>query len=134
MTGPKDNPIVFFDGVCGLCDRIVTFLFQRDKSHVLRFAPLQGTTAASRLDDKLRKDLDSLVYVHENTVLRKSDAVIEACVQLGGLWKSARYLLVIPQGLRNLCYDLVASNRYQIFGKKEACRLPSLDEKQYFFD
>lgn len=133
MNANQPPRIVFFDGVCGLCDRSVTFLLARDRAHRLSFAPLQGETAACLLPERLRTPpFDTLVFLSEGAIYERSSAVLRVGLALGGGWRTLRAFLWIPAFLRDVVYRLVASHRYQIFGKSEACRLPSPEERRYF--
>lgn len=127
--------IVFFDGVCGLCNRAVDVLLTRDAHARLQFAPLQGTTARARLPDADIRSLSSLVIVDGDLILRKSDGLLHALSSLGGGWRAFAFVSrLIPRVLRDLVYDAVASNRYAWFGKRDTCRLPTPIERTRFLD
>jgi len=127
--------IVFFDGTCGFCNRAVTFLFERDRLHALRFAPLQGVAAAAYLSPEERLRLDSLVFIQGERRSQRSTAALLALAAVGGPWRLvARVLLLVPRPPRDLIYDLVARHRYRIFGKSATCRLPTPAERAYFLD
>jgi predicted DCC family thiol-disulfide oxidoreductase YuxK len=124
------RPIVFFDGVCGFCNFWVDFLMTRDPDGRLAFAPLQGETARQLLPESDRQQLHSLVLWTPQRAYRKSAAVIRILWKLGGGWACLGGLLwLVPLPLRNLGYDVVARNRYRIFGKKDACRMPTPAER-----
>lgn len=126
-------PIVFFDGVCGLCNRFIDFVLPRDHKHIFRFAPLQGGTAAERLKSSDVNDLKTVVLLDGNDIHRQTAAVVRVLWRLGGLWTVWGGLLwCIPRPLRDLGYKIVAANRYRWFGQKETCRMPSPEERQYF--
>lgn len=128
-----DHPIVFFDGVCGLCNSSVDFVMARDRRGIFRYAPLQGETAAARLNPRDVASLNSIVLVDDAGVHRHSTAIVRILGHLGGGWKFAAALLwLIPRPLRNLGYRCVAANRYRLFGKKEACRMPTPEERERF--
>jgi predicted DCC family thiol-disulfide oxidoreductase YuxK len=127
--------IVYFDGVCGLCNRAVDFLLAHDKEARLLFAPLQGESARSNLPVTDIRLLQSLVVVDETRVFRKSDGVLHAISALGGGWWALGITLrLIPRTLRDFIYDIIASNRYAWFGQRETCRLPTPDERRRFLD
>jgi len=129
MTGP----IVYFDGVCGMCSQSVNVIMAWDRRAVFRFAPLQGETAAARLPEADTRQLASLVVESDGRLSRKSSAVVRILWQLGWSGRLAGTLLwLIPLPLRNLGYRLVAENRYQWFGKKETCRMPTPTERARF--
>ena len=134
--------IVFYDGICGLCNRLVQFLLKRDRQDRLRFASLQSDFASKVLGRHGidPKDLDT-VHVVENyqqsneRVLDRSDAILRASRELGGIWAFAAKLgSVVPRPLRNLFYRFVANNRYRVFGKYETCMLPEPQHRAKFLD
>jgi predicted DCC family thiol-disulfide oxidoreductase YuxK len=126
-------PVVFFDGVCGLCNAWVDFVIARDWQGRFRFSPLQGATARDWLQMTPETSLDSVALVDAAGVHRKSDAVGRILVQLGGVWRPMGWLLhLIPRPVRNWGYDVVARRRYRWFGRKEACRLPTPAERARF--
>jgi predicted DCC family thiol-disulfide oxidoreductase YuxK len=137
LTSPSPN-LVLYDGVCGLCNRLVRFLLRVDRRAVLCFAPLQGPTAA-RLAERhgFGLDVKTMVYVrqfglkHERAYLR-SDAVLRVLGDLGGLWWLLSLLRVVPRFLRDPVYDWVATNRYRWFGKYDSCPLPSPEQRARF--
>ena len=126
----ETGPIVFFDGVCAFCSSSIDFFMRRDRHGRLKFAPLQGETAAATLPGSDRDDLDSMVYLLNDRRYRKSSAVVQILKQLGGVWLLLAGLLwIIPKPIRDLGYSIVAKVRYRIFGKKESCRLPTPEER-----
>jgi predicted DCC family thiol-disulfide oxidoreductase YuxK len=129
----RAQPIVFFDGVCGLCDQTVQTLLQIDRKHRLKFAPLQGETAASWLSDADRRELKSLVICDQRGIARYSTAVVRILWNIGGFWSLlGTSVWLIPSPLRNWCYRYISAHRYQWFGKYEACRLPKSGERDRF--
>ncbi len=136
------NPIILYDGVCGLCNRLVQFLLKHDKHERLRFASLQSDFAARVLQRHGidPKDLDTL-HVIENyeqpgeRVLQRSDAILRAGRELGGFWgASATAARIIPRALRDVIYRFVARNRYRVFGKYDTCMLPEPNQRSRFLD
>ncbi len=124
-----DHPILFFDGLCGLCNTSVDFVMKRDTRDVFRYAPLQGETAASYLSEKDREDLDSVILQTPDGLYRHTSAVVRILWKLPGIWPVLGTLLwLVPKPLRNIGYRIVARNRYRFFGKKESCRLPTPEE------
>lgn len=124
--------IVFFDGVCGLCNQFVDFLLVRDRRGWLRFAPLQGRTADAQLPaGRVSADPDSIVYV-EDGMQDRSTAVLSAVSRLGGAWSFVALLGLVPRPIRDWVYDVVATHRYRWFGRREQCRLPTDAERAAF--
>lgn len=127
------RPVVFFDGVCGLCDHAVKRLLKMDRQGKLQFAPLQGETAQQLLDPRDIQELKSLVICDRFGVARFSTAVVRILWHIGGFWRFVSYCLwLIPGPIRNWGYKFVASQRYKWFGKTEACRLPQPGEAGRF--
>ena len=126
MTGKQ---IIFFDGVCNLCNAFVDLVMKRDVDEHFLFAPLQGETAKEKALDS---SLKTVILWNQGELLKKSDAALMVLQQLGGIWWFARVFWIVPGFLRDLAYDLVAANRYRLFGKRETCRLPTPQEKARF--
>ncbi len=134
-SAPTDRPILFFDGVCGLCNRFVDFIVKRDRHARVRLAPLQGETASRLLSEHDRTSLDSLVHYDGSRSFRRSSAVVRVFCCLGGLWWLPALLLwLIPRPIRDCGYRLIARNRYRLFGVKSECRLPTPNERTRFLE
>ena len=126
------HPVIFFDGVCGLCSKWVDFTLARDCDGLFRFAPLQGETAQRALGD-WAAELHSVVLLEKGGCFRKSDAVCRIFAKLGGICLLASWIMrCIPRPIRNWGYDVVARRRYQWFGRHETCRLPTANERGRF--
>ena len=132
ITDQEEHPVVYFDGVCGLCNRSVDLLLRWDKRGVLRFSPLQGRHAAEHLPGSTVQDLDSIVLVDQRGAHTRSDAVVRALEHLGGLWHCAAALRIVPRSIRDAMYRLVARYRYTWFGQHEQCRMPTFKEAERF--
>lgn len=128
----EESPIVFFDGVCGLCNGFIDFLFMEDQARLYKVATLQGQTAQEKLSASLTKNLATLVVLRNGQTLTKSDAVLSVLEDLGGLFKVLSLFRALPKTLRDFIYTLIATNRYKIFGIKESCRLPTPEERGRF--
>ena len=135
------NPIVLYDGVCGLCNQLVQFLLKRDKHDQLRYASLQSDFASKILvrHGLNPKDLDTVCVVinyqePDERVLTRSTAILSVVNDLGGIWKVAAIGKIIPRPIRDLFYEVVARNRYRMFGKYETCMLPDPRHRAKFLD
>jgi predicted DCC family thiol-disulfide oxidoreductase YuxK len=140
-VAPESHPLVLYDGVCGLCNRLIQFLLKRDKHDRLRFASLQSGLAEDLLKrhDADAKDLDTVYVVIDHgqpteRLLARSDAILYLLTQLDGIWRLGGIGRVIPGALRNVAYNLVARNRYRIFGKYESCMLPDPKHHHKFLE
>ena len=130
----KHSGIVFFDGVCGICNGFVNFMISEDPKETLRYSPLQGETAKAKLAAEEVENISSIIYLEGDTVYRESDAVLKALSSLGGIWRLFIVFKIIPRLIRDKIYRFIASNRYKWFGKKEACRIPTPEERAKFLD
>ncbi|MCA9079864.1 MAG: DUF393 domain-containing protein [Planctomycetaceae bacterium] len=129
-TELTSQPLMLFDGVCGLCNWFVDFIMRRDRRGRFRFAPLQGETARSVLPPEETQDLKTVVVIVDGRAYRYSAAIVRVLWQLGGIWAIAGSLLwLIPQPLRDWGYRVVARNRYRWFGQKDTCRMPTPEER-----
>jgi predicted DCC family thiol-disulfide oxidoreductase YuxK len=136
------HPILLYDGVCGLCNRLVQFILRRDRQALFRFASLQSPLAAGILarHGANPNDFDTvyLVLDHElatESLLSRSDAVIFVMNKLAPPWPAAAFLLgLLPSFLRDLAYNAVARRRYRLFGRSEICTLPSDRDHSRFLD
>lgn len=127
------NPVVLFDGDCHFCDRSVQFIIKRDPKAKFRFASLQSEVGQNiRLKYYVPKTMDSLLLVDHQKVYDRSSAALRICQHLSGLWKLLYILLLIPKPVRDAVYDIIAKNRYQWFGKKSHCRIPTSEERSRF--
>ena len=158
--------ILLYDGVCGLCNRLVQFILRRDRAGRFRFASLQGALAGRILarNGADARDLDTVYVVvdydqADERVLSRSDAVIFILRQLGAaelrsarpgqrpglteaspnagslFWRLAGGALeLVPRRLRDWGYGVVARWRYQIFGRYDACPLPTEETRSRFLD
>jgi predicted DCC family thiol-disulfide oxidoreductase YuxK len=126
--------VLFFDGVCNLCNKTVDFLIRRDKKNVLRFSPLQGTTARELLPKEMVEALPSVALVDKNGTYQRSTAILRVAAKLGGLWPVVLVFLVIPAPIRDAIYNWIGKNRYKWFGQKDSCRLPTLEERAKFLN
>ncbi len=142
MASDPANPILFYDGVCGLCNRLVQFVLKRDARDYFRFASLQSDFVVRILQRHGLdpRDLDTFYMVTDygqpdERLTARSDAALAVLRQLGGVWGAmALVLRVLPRWLRDWGYGLVARTRYRIFGKYDTCPLPEQKQRHKFLD
>ncbi len=128
--------ILLFDGHCSLCNGAVDFVLKRDPKKKLLLASIQGP-----LGQRLLKYyglpstyLDTLVLVEEGKVYLGSTAALRVARLLGGVWPLLYGLSIIPKGIRDRIYQWVSSHRYQWFGRKATCRMPTASEEGHFLN
>lgn len=128
--------IVLFDGVCNLCNGFVNFIIDRDPAGYFKFGALQSEAARPYLQRwKLRPDyMDSVVLIESGRCYRDSTAALRILRRLKGFWPLLYGLIVIPRPLRDAVYRWIARHRYQWFGRRAQCRLPTPDLMARFLD
>ena len=126
-----DDDVILYDGVCIFCSRWIRFIATRDTSKRFRFTPIQSDYGA-RLAQAFGidpSDPDTNAVIHGGVAYFKSDAALTVLWHLPG-WKWARVFFAVPKRMRDAVYNLVAKNRYRIFGKYEQCFVPDSDMRE----
>jgi predicted DCC family thiol-disulfide oxidoreductase YuxK len=125
MNNWPDDDVILYDGVCVFCSRWIRFIAARDKKRRFRFTAIQSPYGAhlAQAFGIDPQDPDTNAVIHGGVAFFKSDAALTVLSLLPG-WGWARALRVFPKPLRDAVYNLVARNRYRIFGKYEACFVP----------
>ena len=138
MPSPSQT-LVLYDGVCGLCNRLVAFLLRHDRNDQFRFAPLQSPMAQTLLRryGLDPKDFDSVVVIANfgqpsERALTRSAAALMSLDRVGGIWRLAGVGKLIPHPLRETLYKFIARHRYQVFGKHDVCPLPKAEDRGKF--
>ena len=129
------HPILFFDGVCNLCNGAVQVYLTRDKDAKLRFASLQSDLARELLPRAGvdPDEMSSLVLLEDGKAYLRSTGALRAGSYLSGFWGPlSKALLIFPAGLRDVVYRIIARNRYRWFGKRESCMLSRPEWKDRF--
>ena len=128
MAAWSDDDVILYDGVCVFCSRWVRFVARRDVERRFRFTAIQspyGTRLAQAFGIDPH-DPDTNAVVHDGVAHFKSDGALTVLSLLPG-WSWTRVLFAVPRPLRDAVYNLVARNRYRIFGKYEACFVPDAE-------
>ncbi|WP_340198538.1 thiol-disulfide oxidoreductase DCC family protein [Ascidiimonas sp. W6] len=135
---PQDKKIILFDGVCNLCNGAVLYIIKRDRKDVFRFAALQSKIGKKLIEERNidTEKIDSIILVDPGVAYyTRSTAALEIAKEFGGIWillKPFEYIL--PEGVRDGIYKLIAKNRYKWFGKKESCMIPTPALKSKFLE
>src|SRR5688572_18451276 len=126
--------IVLFDGVCNFCNASVNFVILRDKAGYFKFAPLQseiGEQLATKHGiDKI--ETDSVIVVEDEQVYTHSSAALRIARRLDGIWSWIYAFIIIPRPIRDFFYKLFAKHRYRLFGRQDACMLPTPEVRARF--
>ncbi|MBS1958765.1 MAG: DUF393 domain-containing protein [Bdellovibrionales bacterium] len=128
--------IIYFDGVCELCNGLVDFLLSRPGlPSSLRFCSLQSPFAPrAGQRGAAAPDLDTVVLLDGDRYYYQSDAILRVLSSLGGFWALTRVLYAFPRFVRNAVYAWVARNRYAWFGRRDICRVPTAAERARFLE
>lgn len=129
------EPLVLYDGTCGLCHKSVRFILRRDHAGRASFAPLQGPTAdrvRAAFPGALPDGLDSVVVVDAGRVFLRSRAFARIALLFRGPWRALSWARFVPRFLADAVYWVVAKTRYRLFGRRDACDLPAPDERARF--
>lgn len=125
MSMWPDDDVILYDGVCVFCSRWVRFVAARDATRRFRFTAIQsgyGTRMAQAFGID-PDDPDTNAVIHGGEAFFKSNAALTVLSNLSG-WGWTRVLFAVPKPLRDAVYNLIARNRYRIFGKYQACFVP----------
>ena len=136
------NPIILYDGVCGLCNRLIQFVLKRDRNDRFRFAALQSEFAGRVLQRHgVNPQILDTMYLLLNDsqpderLASRSDAGIQILAEMGGVWRAlASIVKHLPRWIRDKIYNLIARNRYQLFGKYQTCQIPDEKYRRKFLD
>jgi predicted DCC family thiol-disulfide oxidoreductase YuxK len=128
--------IVYYDGVCGLCDGFVELLVKLDKNKKLKFSSLQGKSGRILLN-KLNLDLeefDTVLFKVNDQVYTKSTAVFKIINSIGGIIKLFLVFKLLPRRFNDWIYSKVAKNRFKIFGKLDKCDISKFNKPGQFIE
>ena len=131
-----NKPIIFFDGVCNLCNSSVQFVIKRDRKSKFMFASLQSKKGQEILNrfGLPANDFNSFILLEGDKVYTKSTALLKVLKELRGGWKLLYAFIILPAFIRDPFYNLVAKNRYKWYGKREECMIPTPALKSRFLD
>lgn len=129
----QSNPVILFDGVCNLCNGAVNFIIRRDANGIFKFAALQSEAAQRLLHghEDLKK-MHSVVLIENGKLFQKSIAALKVVKHLPWYWHWMQVFWMVPRPLRDVVYDFIAKNRYNWFGKKDVCMMPTPELKSRF--
>lgn len=131
-----DKKIIFFDGVCNLCNGFIDYVIKRDSHKKIYYTSLQSDYAIKMLKShqiNLDKDYTTIYYYTNGKLYSQSSAILNVFLELSAAHRFfAKVCLILPKFIRDGIYNFIAKNRYAFFGKKESCRLPSSEERSQF--
>jgi predicted DCC family thiol-disulfide oxidoreductase YuxK len=132
----RESQIIFFDGVCNLCEGTVQFLLKRNKKKNLLFASLQSNSGQQMLKhfNLPLNNFNSFVFIENGKLYQRSAGALRVTKYLSGLWPLLYAFLIVPPFIRNAVYDFVARNRYKWYGQKNECWLPTPELQKRFLE
>ncbi len=131
----NDRPVLYFDGMCNLCNGTVQFIIKHDKQKAFLFASLQseqGQAAIANISSSTAEAPDSVILYDKGKYYTRSAAALNIAKRLDGLWPLLYAGIVLPRFIRDSIYNLVAKNRYKWFGKRNECMIPTPELKERF--
>jgi len=136
MKKTQDKPIIFFDGVCNLCNSSIQFILKRDKNELFLFSSLQSDASKEiLLQYKLENlTLSTIILLEDGIIHQKSTAILRIAKRLSGIYKYAYVFIIVPTFIRDTIYSFIAKRRYKWFGKKDSCMVPSAALKLRFLE
>jgi len=116
---------LLYDGNCGLCNKTVQIVMKNDSKKSILFVAQQSDEGKQILKQHGldTPDFDSFVFVVDNQAFIRSEACIELCKYLGGIWKMGLIFKFLPKFLRDSVYNFIAKNRLLFFKKTNSCQL-----------
>ena len=143
LSGPPDSvapeppqALLLFDGVCNLCNGFVNFVLDHTAEEDILFGALQSEAARPYLEafGVDPEALSTVVLIERGRLYTRSTAALRVLRRLDPPWPMLYALMVVPRPLRDRVYDRIAANRYQWFGKRDECRLPTPALKARFLE
>lgn len=131
-----ESAIIFYDGVCGLCNRSVRWVLRRDGRGSFKFAQLDSAAAKRFVPEELTGSVvpSSLILKTSDGCFIKSEAWLKIMALLGNPWSCLVVLKLIPRRFRDFIYDHIAKRRYRWFGRFDSCPMPEPKFKDRFLD
>ena len=129
----KSN-IIFFDGVCNLCNFWVKYVVRNDPDFVFYFSNLQSEFASNFLsENNIKSDFETIIFFTDGKFLKQSNAIVSILFKIGGFNRfMSRIIKHLPVKFRDGLYKFISRNRYRLFGKKEHCVIPDQNLNKRF--
>ena len=126
--------VVLFDGVCNFCNATINFVIEHDRASYFKFAPLQSEIGERLMAEHGidRVETDSVILVEDGKAYTHSDAALRIARRLDGIWSWVYTFRIVPRFIRDAAYRLFAKNRYRLFGRQDACMMPTPEVRARF--
>lgn len=133
----KDKKLILFDGVCNLCNSSIQYVIKHDKKNIFMFTALQSEVGKKIIEEfkvDTNKTDSILLYNPEEGISDKSTAALKIAYLLGFPQNLMSVFFIVPPFIRNWVYDYIAKNRYQWYGKKDQCMIPTPELENKFLE
>lgn len=132
MSNISDH-IILFDGICNLCSNVVQFIIKRDKGNVFKFASLQSEVGQKLIHQfAIPINTNSFILIDRGKIYTQSTGALKVASKLSMPWRFFGIFIIVPPFIRNAVYQFIATHRYNWFGKKNECWIPSSALKNKF--
>ncbi|WP_228851496.1 thiol-disulfide oxidoreductase DCC family protein [Aegicerativicinus sediminis] len=136
-TEPNNTYVIYFDGVCNLCNNSIQYVIRNDSKNLFQFASLQSEYAKMALGSKMIDlgNLESIILeTPDGKIYKRSSAALRIASKLKFPINLFAIFIVVPKAIRDAVYNYIGKNRYKWFGKQEKCMIPTPDLKEKFLD
>jgi len=134
MEDILNHPIYVYDGECVLCSKAVRYVLKYEKEQSVRFVAIKSDLGR-KIAEQNNVDPDAphtFIYLENGDAYFLSDAVFALAKKTGGPWTLIRFFRFLPRPIRDWFYSRIANNRYNLFGKLEACYVPTPEMRDRF--
>ncbi len=126
--------IVLFDGVCNFCNGSVNFIIEHDKASYFKFSPLQSDLGEELMAEHEidKAETDSVILIEDDKAYTHSTGALRIARRLDGIWSWAYAFKIVPRPIRDWAYKTFAKYRYRLFGRQDACMMPTPEIRARF--
>ena len=128
------RPLFLFDGICVLCSTGVSFLMRHDRQAKIALASAQSSLGRALYAHYGLAIDASYLLIADGRAYAKTDGFIRVGKELGGVWRVAELLRLVPRPIRDWLYDKLAANRYRLFGKSQYCEILTPEQQARLID
>lgn len=123
---PDDKALIVYDGVCVLCSVTMRTIAARDTAGHYRYVSGQSTLGQAlyrhyQLDPT---NFETVLLIDNGNAYGKFDMLRRVARRLGGAYRALLVFAILPTAVQDWCYDLIAKNRYRLFGRMDVCMVP----------
>jgi predicted DCC family thiol-disulfide oxidoreductase YuxK len=131
----EGQPIILFDGICNLCNASVVFILQSEARPEFKFASIQSEAGQKLLSwcGLPAGYTEAVLLIQDGKFYSGSSAALKIGGTLKFPWSFLAVLgFISPKILRDWVYAQIAKHRYQWFGKRDVCIVPTEELKARF--